>query len=199
MKFVLSTLLSLGLLSSCITEKSILNIPANQSIEIDYPEYGLFRATVKNKSQQGVNISVLSKDSNQQVRGFGLGTKAMADVLVESNNKLVIQNQSNMPVSVKLEVSEESQPVVQPTRTYVSFTLRNTSEKSIPLIIPTVMNPNLSPFSRSGVDLKIGQEILFRVKGKNYILLTVDETISDGAEIDVATLLKQRKEALGIK
>jgi len=47
----------------------------------------------------------------------------------------------------------------------VSFTLRNSSLKSIPLKIPGVMNPNLSPDSNSVVSLKIGQKIFFRHKG----------------------------------
>jgi len=34
---------------------------------------------------------------------------------------------------------------------YVSFKLNNPSPQSIPLKIPNVMNPNLSPFSTSGV------------------------------------------------
>lgn len=81
---------------------------------------------------------------------------------------------------------------------HVAFTLHNGSAQSIPLIIPKVMNPNLSPFSNSAVDLKIGQEILFRVKGKNYILFTVDNTIKNGDVIEVDQLLKQRKKELGL-
>ncbi len=81
---------------------------------------------------------------------------------------------------------------------YISFTLHNGSAKSISLIIPRVMNPNLSPYSNSGVELKIGQEILFRVKGKNYILLTVDNNIKNGDVIEVDELLKQRKAELGL-
>lgn len=49
----------------------------------------------------------------------------------------------------------------------VNFTLRNETEKSIPLRIPEVMNPNLSPMSNSGVTLKVGQEIYFYPKGKS--------------------------------
>jgi len=198
MKIVLSIFLFIGVLSSCITEKNALNIPSKSSIEIDYPDFELFRATIQNKSNNDLNISVLSKDSNQLVRSFGLGNKANAEVLVEAPNKLVIQNESDEPIAIRLEVSEESEVIVEPLRAYVSFILKNTSGKSIPLVIPSVMNPNLSPYSTSGVDLKLGQEILFRVKGRNYILLTVDETIRNGDEIDVASLLKKRKEELGL-
>jgi hypothetical protein len=83
-------------------------------------------------------------------------------------------------------------------REYVNFTLLNKSAKSIPLLIPNVMNPNLSPFSSSGVSLKIGQEILFRVNGKKYTLLVVDDSIEEGTEIEVDKLLKERKKELGL-
>lgn len=83
--------------------------------------------------------------------------------------------------------------------TSVRFTLQNSTLTSIPLIIPKVMNPNLSPLSKSGVDLKFGQEILFREKGKNYTLLIVDEKIKPDQVIDVAALLKDRRQELGLK
>ncbi len=78
------------------------------------------------------------------------------------------------------------------------FTLRNNTAKSIPLIIPSVMNPNLSPFSNSGVNLEYGQEILFRANGKRRVLLVVDESIQPGKKIDVAKRIKERKKELGI-
>ncbi len=78
---------------------------------------------------------------------------------------------------------------------YVDFTLRNTSLKSIPLIIPGVMNPNLSPMSNSGVGLKIGQKILFKYKGKRRVLLIVDKTL-EGKVLDVPKLLKEKRREL---
>ncbi len=81
----------------------------------------------------------------------------------------------------------------------VNFTLRNNRPVSIPLIIPGIMNPNLSPFSKSGVELVYGQEILFLEKGKRYILLVVDEQIAEGEVIDVGKLLKQRRKEEGLR
>lgn len=79
----------------------------------------------------------------------------------------------------------------------VPFTLRNNSLQSIPLLIPGVMNPNLSPMSNSGVDLAVGQEIFFKVGGKKYLLLTVTEELRD-EELNVSTLLERRKRELGL-
>jgi hypothetical protein len=53
------------------------------------------------------------------------------------------------------------------------------------------MNPKLSPFSRSGVDLPNGQKIYLDLKGKKILILTVTDSIPHGARIDVATLIEK--------
>ena len=175
----------------------LLTIPSNQTVEFDYPGYDLFEAELKNKSNIGLGVAVLSKDKNEQIKGFGLGKRAKVDVMVERDNKLVFTNTSNQDVKLRIDIDEAAPP--QPTKDkYISFTLRNKSMKSIPLVIPTVMNPNLSPDSRSGVDLKVGQKIFFKVNRKKYLLLTVDESIENGSEIEVSEFIKKRKVELGV-
>ncbi len=78
---------------------------------------------------------------------------------------------------------------------YVKFQLRNPSLKSIPLSIPGVMNPNLSPMSNSGVTLKVGQKILFRYNGKKRVLLIVDSSL-EGQVLNVSKLIQKRKKEL---
>ncbi|MEM8890659.1 MAG: hypothetical protein AAGD28_21960 [Bacteroidota bacterium] len=80
----------------------------------------------------------------------------------------------------------------------VVFSLRNNSLTSIPLLIPGVMNPNLSPQSKSGVSLKVGQKILFRYKGKKRVLLIVDESL-EGKTLNVSRLLKEKKREIDQK
>ena len=75
----------------------------------------------------------------------------------------------------------------------INLTLKNNSSKSIPLIIPGIMNPNLSPFSESGVRLKMGQDVYFKIKRKKYLLFTVDDKFRNGQTIIVNKLIKQRK------
>lgn len=76
-----------------------------------------------------------------------------------------------------------------------NFTLQNTSAKSIPLWIPGVMNPNLSPFSKSGVTLREGQEVFFKSRGKKRLLLEVTAE-QDGQKLNVPKLIKSRKQEL---
>jgi len=39
------------------------------------------------------------------------------------------------------------------------------------------MNPNLSPMSNSGIDLKAGQEIFCKIDGRKVLLLTLTEDL----------------------
>ena len=78
-----------------------------------------------------------------------------------------------------------------------SFTLKNPTAKSIPLWIPSVMNPNLSPFSSSGVTLKIGQKIYFKHKMRKRLLLEVTKDL-DEKSLNLAKLIRERKKELNL-
>jgi hypothetical protein len=61
----------------------------------------------------------------------------------------------------------------------IPMTFHNGSFKSIPLIIHGVMNPNLNPYSNSGVGLDVGQKVYFFPNGKRNskaLLFIVDLT-----------------------
>ncbi len=198
MKNLITIVVIALIFGSCSSNKTVFVIPQNSTIEIDYAEYDMTKATIKNKSFKEIDVVVLSKENSEQVRGFGLGVRGEADVMVERENKLVLKNTSNSSAKVALNIASAKRPVPRTTNEYISFTLQNKTAKSIPLIIPTVMNPNLSPFSKSGVDLKVGQEILFKAKGKKHVLLVVDNTIKEGELLDVAAILKKKKQDLGL-
>ena len=189
----------MALFCACSSNQTIVSVPANQVMELDYPNYEVFKATLKNKSLKGLEVAVLSKYNDEEISSFGLGTKGDVDVFVKADNKLVFKNNNNSSVTIKMQISTASLKVFEREGEYISFTLRNNGAKSIPLLIPSVMNPNLSPFSKSGVDLKIGQEILFRANGKKYVLLKVDNSIKNGDELDVGKLMADRKTELGIR
>ena len=183
-----------------LAQKSSLEIPAGGSLELDYANYEMYELQLKNKSIKDIKVQVEDKTTGQFVRGFGLGPLGKVEVMVEATSKIIFTNPNNNTVGLSIKVKElDAQKVMRGNEGLISFKLINSSSESIPLIIPTVMNPNLSPNSSSGVDLKIGQELLFRNKGKRYILFTVDESITEGQEIDVYKLLQERKKALGLR
>lgn len=184
---------------ACTTNQTVVLIPAQKTVELDYPEYDIYAAQLRNKSLNGLGIAVFSKDKNEQVRGFGLGPKSGSQVMIERESKLVIKNNANSASKLVIEVTPKDRSALKVKGEAVSFTLENTSSKSIPLLIPSVMNPNLSPQSKSRVTLKIGQEILFKHKGKRYVLLTVDESIAKDLSLDIPRLLEARKKELGLK
>jgi len=184
--------------TSSYGQKKVINVPPNKSVELDFKEFTSYEAKVANKSKVDLEIKVVDKESLKQVSGFGLGKKKTEEVMLKNSSKLVIKNVGDDIATVVVKTKAIEIMKIDTNPSYVSFTLRNNSPKSIPLIIPNVMNPNLSPFSNSGVDLKIGQEIIFKNKGRKYVLLTISSDIKDGDVIMVNELLKERKKVLGL-
>ena len=77
----------------------------------------------------------------------------------------------------------------------IPMTFRNGSFKSIPLIIPSVMNPNLSPKSNSGVSLDVGQKVYFFPNGKNKnraLLFIVDATFKKDTILQIDEMIEKR-------
>lgn len=191
-------ILCLLLLSSCFGPESILRIAPNETVEFDVASNQLYEARLKNRSSSEVEVAVLDKRSDEMVRGFGLGRSGEADVIVEGNSKLALRNPGEKDAKILVRTRVMDAIRIDDKSDRVSFTLRNETARSIPLIIPGVMNPNLSPFSNSGVDLEYGQEILFRQNAKRHVLLVVGPEISAGEVIKVGALLQKRRTELGL-
>jgi hypothetical protein len=182
-----------------ILSQNTISVPAGQTVDISYPNDKTSTVMLQTVGLQEVTVSVVTKDTGDFVRGFGLGKLGKEEVWVEEGNKLTLKNTGTKDIKVKYTVSPRQNENLDLPEKYIQFTLRNSSMQSIPLIIPTVMNPNLSPNSNSGVSLKVGQEIFFKANGKRQILLVVDQTIQNGDVIDVSKILPRRKKELGIK
>jgi len=76
------------------------------------------------------------------------------------------------------------------------MTFHNGSLKSIPLNIPGVMNPNLSPISDSGVTLEVGQKVFYfpnGKKGKKELLFEVDYTFRKDTILQIDEMIKHKK------
>lgn len=184
-----------------LAQKSNVEIASGTSMELDYPNYNLYELQLKNNTGAQIEVAVKNKATGEFVRGFGLGPFGKVEVLVEKTSKIVFTNNSKRmgKLAVKMLNTDVKLKPRNSGEQRISFKLINPSDESIPLIIPNVMNPNLSPNSSSGVDLVIGQELLFRNGLKRYTLLVVDESIQEGQEVDVYALLQQRKKELGLK
>ena len=192
--------MGLLLLASCASQEVTVSIPASETVEVEAPDFTHYQAYIKNKSMKDLEVKVMDENTEEFRSGFGLGMKGKADIYISEGGKLMLSNPHDKDISVKVEFEERGAPeayAMDPDES-VTFTLRNNGAQSIPLIIPGVMNPNLSPMSNSGVDLAYGQEIIFKEKGKKYVLLVVDDNIEDGEVLDVGALIKEKKKELGI-
>ena len=207
MKTFLS-LLTIVFFASCSTT-SVIQVPANQSVSIETNEFEYSKVKLRNRSIKGIDVKVVNKESGEFIRGFGLGSVGSAHVSVEDFGQLQLINNSNSAIKVGYSVSEktiskkaakEAKPKKEKEQNSASLQLylTNKSAKSIPLQIPSVMNPNLSPFSKSGVRLEMGQKIFFKNKGKKYLLLQVTDELQNEQTIEVSNLIKKRKAELGL-
>lgn len=179
------------------SQSSTLYIPPNSSIELDDNNYDLngldiFGLKIKNKSLYTIGVRVENKITGEFTSGFGLGPLGKEGVVINKGDVVIFSNNTQKSVKLKTTyfIPQEENNFISKETESISFTLNNSSLKSIPLIIPNVMNPNLSPLSNSGVDLKIGQEIFFKNKGKKILLLRVSDKIKEGEIIDVNQLIK---------
>jgi hypothetical protein len=81
----------------------------------------------------------------------------------------------------------------------IRMTFHNGSLKSIPLVIPGVMNPYLSPLSNSDISLDVGQKIYFFPNGKRKskaLLFVVDNALKQDAVLEIDEIIKRRKKEL---
>jgi len=79
----------------------------------------------------------------------------------------------------------------------IPMTFHNGSLKSIPLNIPGIMNPNLSPISDSGVTLEVGQKVFYfpnGKKGKKELLFEVDDTFKKDTILQIHEIIRQKKQ-----
>jgi hypothetical protein len=177
--------------SILLNGQSMVEIPANSRVTIGYPDSENAALALKNKSSQGIDVATVNKVSGVQLSGFGLGPFGKATVVVPPLALLELHNKSDDAVRVSYEITQAAKQVADKDEEYIGFTLRNETLRSIPLIIPGVMNPNLSPQSNSGVRLKIGQEIKYKKGGKVRLLLVVDDSIKEGDVLFVGERIAQ--------
>jgi hypothetical protein len=189
-------ILSILMTAFHVSAKEKVEIPAGSSVELTYAEFASYDVKLSNSSGKQVNVSVLDPETRRQVSGFGLGPMGRTVLYVAEGNILKLQNPSFKAIEISLTfVDRKPTKEVDSNTKTISFTLHNSSLKSLPLIIPGVMKPNLSPMSNSGVSLEMGQEIYYSKGGVRMLVLTVDENIQPGDKIDMAKRVRALKNA----
>jgi hypothetical protein len=174
--------------------RSQLVIPPKQVVQINYPLYKGFNVKIWNESKFVVGVTARDQVTDSIVKSFGL--EKGGTTLLEVNEGLFLQFENRFLAPIKVAYalrkgSSGKKKSTEPLTPQRAFYLENNTAQSLPLRIPGVMNPNLSPFSRSGVDLPNGQKIYLDLKGKKILILTVTDSIPHGARIDVATLIEK--------
>ena len=175
-------------------EFSELVVPPKQIVRVDYPLFKPFKIKIYNKSKFFLGISLLSREKDSLYENLNLEKGKFMSLVVRDDQYLQFENRylASLKVAFTLEkgnqMSNKSPKNLTPQR---AFYLENNTAQIIPLQIPGVMNPNLKPFSRSGVDLKNGQKIFLSLRNKKVLILTVTDTIVHGTRIDVASLINK--------
>ena len=171
--------------------KSTIIIPPKQVVRIDYPYMKGFSVKIWNESKFELGVSARGHQTDSISKGFGLNKDSFATIQVAEKHYLQLENRFIAPLEIeytlfKLGSGKKKKTVLDRT---VGFYLVNTTAQTLPILIPGIMNPKLTPFSQSGVELPWGQKILLKTPGEDLLLLTVSDTIHKGARIDVADLI----------
>jgi len=175
-------------------EKSVLILPPKQIVQVDYPLYQGFTVKIWNVSKFELGVSARHRETDSLQKGFGLPKGNSAQLAVEQGHYLQFENRFLSPLKVEYMLQRGSGGQKKTTQALTpqrAFYLENNTAQTLPLRIPGKMNPNLSPFSRSGVDLPNGQKIFLELNGKRILILTVTDSIQHGDRIDVATLINK--------
>ena len=190
--FLLATVLNLFSVFGQTSNISEISIPPKQIVRIDYPLSKTFKTKIFNKSKFFLGISLLNRENDSLYKSLSIEKGGSRTLIVSDSHYLQFENRYLGSLKVVYTIEKGSQQSNKSAKNLTlqrAFYLENNTAQKIPLHIPGVMDPNLNPFSRSGVDLKNGQEIYLKINNKKLLILTITDTIPHGARIDVASLV----------
>ena len=167
-----------------------VQLEGKQQLSLFFHQDAAYAVRLRNKAMSTVNVRVTHRLSGSFVRGFGLAAKGKATVTVEAQEELLLENTAKRQATIQYAL-KKNKLKNDVAATSIRFQLFNSTKTAIPLWIPGVMNPNLSPNSKSTVSLKIGQIVYYKSKGRKQVLFEVDERILPDAVIDVAALIQK--------
>ena len=191
-KLIVTYFFTISLAFSQKGTRSQLIIPPKQIVQIDYPLYKGFNVKIWNHSKFLVGISSRDKETDSVHNSFELKNGNSILFEVNQGDYLQFENQFLASLKVAYNIQKGSfgkKKSIQPLTPQRAFYLVNNTGQTLPLHIPGIMNPKLSPYSRSGVDLPNGQKIYLDLKDNQILIFTVTDSIPNGARIDLATLI----------
>ena len=175
-------------------ETSKILIPPKQIVQIYYPLFRDYNLKIWNKSKFDLITTTHNYKTDSILKKIKIEKGSSA--LLSISNDVYIQFGNKYLTNLKVEYAFQNGPSIEKSKTKLltpqrAFYLENNTAQRIPLRIPGIMNPNLSPFSRSGVNLKNGQKIYLDINGKNILILNVTDSIKHGDRIDITTLINK--------
>lgn len=184
-------LLVLFILAQGCYVKNRLIIPPKKHVSIYLEESLPANVLIKNKGVGELAVSVNYNKNQRQISGFGLDGRATGKILIKKNCVLQFKNGNDFKKVVHFRLEDVYKTKEQVALREINLKLINNSSTSIPLIIPDVMSPTLSPNSTSNVRLKIGQEIIFKKNMNKSVIYTVSEKNEDGDKIYINELINK--------
>ncbi len=172
--------------------KNVLIIPPKKHVSIQLEETLPANVILKNRGVGELTVSVNYANNQKEISSFDLDGHASTEILVKKNCTIQFKNGNDFKKVVHFgheDVNKLKEQQVDVRE--INLQLVNRSSKSIPLIIPGVMSPSLSPNSTSNVKLKIGQEIIYKKNMNKSIIYTVSEKNNDGDKIYINELVNQ--------
>ncbi|MBT6161337.1 hypothetical protein N8873_05835 [Flavobacteriaceae bacterium] len=173
-------------------ERSSLIIPPKQRVQLDYPLLKGYEVHLWNTSKFELAVSTRNKLYDTLIKSISIQPKRTDKIFVEEGSFLQLENRFLSTAKVEFTIRQGTGAKKQTAKKLTpqrAFYLENNTAQTLPLQIPGVMNSKLPPFSRSGVDLPNGQKIYLDINGNKILLLTVTDSIQQGARIDLADLI----------
>ncbi len=171
--------------------RSTIIIPPKQVVVINYPLLKGYTIKLWNESNFDVEVSARNQETDSIYKSISVAKNKQTRFNIDHDQYLQLENR--FFASLKIEYIIFKGPPGKGNKTTsartAGFYLVNTTRQTLPIHIPGIMSPRLSPFTNTGVELPLGQKIFLKTPQENLLILTVTDTIQKGARIDVADLI----------
>lgn len=96
-------------LGSCGSNIAGVTIPARQEFVLGEAEAQGFRAELRNRSMQQIEVQAVDKESGVQTQGFGLAPGGVATVNISRSEKVLLKNPSGEDVLLRVKLNKAVQ------------------------------------------------------------------------------------------